>query len=262
MDIARTIPVNPEEEELAKKRQELADLESELADKELQLASMQIELTAFERRYLRIVGSRYAELDEIEAQFAELLARKSPADQAVQDSARQARAQADHSQAAASEQLYGKSMEFVPSQGLKALYRRVAKRIHPDLTSDPDERLRRQKLMAEANLAYEQGDEAGLRKILEDYEISPGSVQGDGTSAELIRAIRKIAQIRKRIGEIEAAFEEFIQSDLHKLKTKVEEAESQGRDLLSEMAVEVLVRIAEGRERIRQVAQSAKPQPE
>jgi hypothetical protein len=113
------------------------------------------------------------------------------------------------------------------------LYREVAKRIHPDLTTDPVERHRRQQLMAAANLAYEQGDEARLRKILQDYESSPEVVQGEGTAAELVRAIRKIAQARNRIIEIGTEAELLIQSDLYKLMQKAEEAKEQGRDLPS-----------------------------
>ena len=255
MNIKTTLPAKPEEDELAKKRQELAGLESELAEGELRIAGLRAALSVFERRYLRIVGTRYAELDEIEAQIAEILARNRPSDEQAQDSAKQARTRANDSQTAAHEQPSGEPKEFAPSPSLKALYRQVAKRIHPDLTSDPAERIRRQKLMAEANLAYERGDEARLRKILEDYERSPEVVQGEGTGAELVRAIRKIAQIRSRIREIEAEVELIIQSDLHQLKVKVEEAEKQGRDLLKEMAAMVEGRIAEARERLRQESQ-------
>ena len=69
----------PEEEELARKKQELQDLESKLIELELQLAGLRGELGAFERLYLKRVGTLYAELDEIEAQIAELLAQRAPA---------------------------------------------------------------------------------------------------------------------------------------------------------------------------------------
>lgn len=46
----------------------------------MQVAGLRAALSVFERRYLEVVGVRYAKLDDIEAQIAEQLARKSPSD--------------------------------------------------------------------------------------------------------------------------------------------------------------------------------------
>ena len=133
---------------------------------------------------------------------------------------------------------------------MKRLYREVAKRIHPDLTSDRDERTRRQLLMAEANKAYEAGDESQLNKILNAYEASPETVQGEGPGAELIRVIRRVSQVRGRIAEIEAETEELLRSDLHQLKSRLEEAERHGRDVLKEMVDKVEQQIAQAKYRL------------
>src|SRR5262244_2267560 len=101
MDVSKpTVPVNPEEEELAKKRQELVELESDLTEQELHLTGLRLALAVFERRYLRIVGTLYAELDDVEAQIAEILARSRPSDLDAQGSAEQARTRANDSRAA------------------------------------------------------------------------------------------------------------------------------------------------------------------
>ncbi len=57
-----------------KKRLELADLETELVQKELDLTTLNAELHNFEREYTQIIGSRYAELEDIEAQISEYMA--------------------------------------------------------------------------------------------------------------------------------------------------------------------------------------------
>lgn len=247
-DIARR--QTPEERELGRKLAELAALEAELAQRQLDLATLQAELRAFEAQYLRIVGVRYAELDEIEAQIAEAQARLDPKENDAQQRARQARTHAQESaQAAGAAQESARQDKFRPSETLKKLYREVAKCIHPDLTTDEEERARRTELMAEANRAYEEGDEARLRAIRDEGEGSPESVKGEGVGAELVRVIRKIAQVEAALRAIQAEIARLTETALYQLKEKVEEAEAQGRDLLAEMARRLDQKIAAARQR-------------
>jgi len=241
----------PEARELEKKRAELATLETRLAGRELDLATLQAELHSFEAIYLRVVGSRLAELDEIEAKIAEAMARHQPNDEEAQKRASQARAQAyESAQAVETEQEAGKREPFRPSENLKKLYREVAKRIHPDLATDESERKRRHELMTEANRAYEEGDEARLEAILRDWESSPESVKGEGPGAELVRVIRKIAQVEDRLKAIDAEIARLEESDLYHLKDQVDQAEEEGRDILAEMAAGVNQQVVEARGRL------------
>ena len=250
-DITRT--QTPEERELDRKLYELSELETELAQRELDLATLQAELHTFEAKYIRIVGIRYTELDEIEAQIAEAEARLKPKDNKIQEEAAQARDQAQASAQAAGIAQEPREEKFSPSESLKKLYREVAKCIHPDLATDEKERSRRQQLMTDANRAYEEGDEAKLRAILAEWESSPESVEGEGTAAELVRVIRKIAQVEKRLRVIETEITQLEESDLYQLKTKVEAAENEGRDLLDEMASRVKEEIASASERLARI---------
>ena len=59
-----------EERELELKRQQLAAPEAELVEQELRLSTLLAELAAFKAEYLRVVGSRYATLDELKAPVA------------------------------------------------------------------------------------------------------------------------------------------------------------------------------------------------
>ena len=63
--------LTPEQEELERKKAELAELETELVEKELSLATFQAELNSFENEYMRVIGTRYTELDRIEAEINE-----------------------------------------------------------------------------------------------------------------------------------------------------------------------------------------------
>lgn len=227
----------PEEEELERKLAELNELESELTQKELDLATLHGGLKAFEAQYIRIIGTRYAELDEIEAEIAEIQARLKPKDKNFQKNSKQTRIKAQESaKAAEGIQEQFKQEKFAPSESLKKLYREVAKSIHPDLANDEQDRARRQFYMAEANEAYQKGDEERLEAILREWEISPESVKGDGVGAELIRVIRKIKLVEERLSAIEAEIEELEESELCQLKIKVEKAENEGGDFLGKMA--------------------------
>ncbi|MCL6754648.1 hypothetical protein KBT16_28180 [Nostoc sp. CCCryo 231-06] len=211
----------PEEQELEKKLAELAALETALAGRELDLATNQAQLHAFEREYLRIVGSRYTEIDRLEAQIAEYMAYLESA------------------------------KDFKPSDSLKKLYRQVAKLIHPDLTTDDRERLRRQNLMAEANLAYEDQDEERLKGILHSWETSPESIQGEGVVATLLRTIRQIAQSQMRLKAIQEEIEALEQTDLYQLRNQVVTAQQAGHDLLAEMASQLDEQITTAKEKLK-----------
>ena len=223
MENAIAFTQTPEEQELEKKLAELAALETALAGRELDLATNQAQLHAFEREYLRIVGSRYTEIDRLEAQIAEYMAYLESA------------------------------KDFKPSDSLKKLYRQVAKLIHPDLTTDDRERLRRQNLMAEANLAYEDQDEERLKAILHSWETSPESIQGEGVVAKLLRTIRQIAQSQMRLKAIGEEIEALEQTDLYQLRNRVVTSQEAGNDLLAEMASQLDDQINTAKEQLKEL---------
>src|SRR5215467_11180724 len=258
MDKPVGLKPKPEEEELRLKRRELQDLEDQLVERELQLISLRRDLDAFERLYTEKVGILYVELDELEAQIAQLIAERDPNNVEAQNVAKEARARVEESQASVAEIVLKDVSRFSPSSSLKSLYREVARRIHPDLAVDDADRARRQRLMAEANRAYENGDENCLRAILEEYESSPESVIGEGTGADLIRVIRKIAQVRRRLATIEIETNKITSSELFELKKKVDEGTSQGRDILNEMLCSVNSRISQRREVLKTMPNSGK----
>ena len=229
-------PNTPEEQELLEKQADLASLESILAQKELDLATLTAELQAFESRYIRIVGIKFLELDHINAEIAEFLAAQHPHDQDAQKNAEAARAKADETAFETGDiPLREKFERFRPTEELQSLYRRIAKKVHPDLAIDPKDRERRTKIMSEVNQAYEEGDVERLKAILQEWETSPEAIEGEDIGARLVRTIRMIACIRRRIAEIEKNLNQLMHSDLYDLMMKVSQAADEGRDLLVEM---------------------------
>jgi hypothetical protein len=235
----------PEERELAAKKADLAALETQLAQRELDVATVRVELHAFEQRYLRVVGVKFAEIDDLEAQIAEALNRRTPSDETTRQRAEDARAKATESAAATGAIELAHPEDFKPSDDLKRLYREIAKRIHPDLATDDAERAKRNRLMAEVNRAYADGDEARLRAILDEWETSPDAVTGDGVGAELVRTIRKIHQVQARLAAIEIEIATLNGSEVALLKARAASEQMNGRDVLTQMAEQLDEQIAQ-----------------
>ncbi len=248
--------LTPEQEELDRKREELSAVRAALAERELELADLRTQLKSFEGRYLRQVGVLYAELDEWDARIAELEASQDTST-AAQQHAEQARKRADDTHEATHGEA-SKAQDFQPSAALKSLFREVAKRIHPDFAKDDADRQHRTRLMAEANDAYSQGDAEALQRILDDYQESSESVQGEGIGAELVRIIRQIHQARKNIANIDQELTNLRASDIAQLKHDVEVAEQEGRDRLAELATTLNGQIAQRRKEHEALAQEAK----
>lgn len=245
---------SPEEKELDRKRIEFENLQSQLAELELELATLRSELVVFERRYLEVVGGRYAELDRLEARIAESIARRHPKDRSASRKAEAARARARESAEAVGD--IGKERsapDFEPTEELKRLYRQAAMALHPDLTTDDEEKLRRKKAMAEVNEAYEKCDADRIRQILDEWRSSPEHIQGEDTAAQLVRVIRSIAQAQKRLDAIKTEIEELTQSELYRLKKQIQEAATRGQDLLMEIAEQLDDRIEQTRVRLDQL---------
>lgn len=245
----------PEEQELDAKLAELALLQDQLADKELELATLQTTLQIFNGHYLRAVGTKYAELDSIEAEIAELLAARNPADNEQAQKATEARQKANETDAAVEDALR------TPTQGpksdtLRKLYREAAKKMHPDYADDASDRKLREGFMARVNEAYSQGNEQALRDVLDEWNNSPETVRGQGVQADLVRTIRRIAQLRKRLAEIEVRLSELMESELSQLYAKFGQAEKGGRDLLQELAESIDGKIKSAQERLQQLAAS------
>jgi hypothetical protein len=259
----------PEAAELDRKRAELAVVQGQLAESELALAASKAELDAFETQYRRALGPRYARLDKLTERLESNGNRRNG-----QGVAAGTGPQPEELQGADDPSHGGQNWDWVREdddpqavpngrratvpEAAKRLFRLIARRIHPDLASDPEERERRTNLMVQANHAYELGDVQTLRRLLETWERSPDSVVGHGTKAELERVIRRIAQASERLAEIERELAALEDSAMGWLRRRVRKAASEGWDLLSHMARELDRQIVEAEEKLTGAPQVAR----
>jgi hypothetical protein len=230
----------PEEQELHEKIKVLSKYESQLAQEELDLATLAAELQALNSRYTRIIGRKFAVLDRLKAEIAEFYVTQNPEDIHAQSEAQAAREKAEETERDAGKESKPRKIEaFKPTKELKHLFWKIAKLVHPDLAVDEKDRKRRTKVMAMVNEAYEEGDVERLESILTEWATSPDSIEGEDIGSRLVRTIRMIARVKRRIEQIEKDIQQLMQTDLYELKLKVEELESVGRDLISEMEAKI-----------------------
>ncbi|HEX9917681.1 MAG TPA: hypothetical protein VGA87_00870, partial [Pyrinomonadaceae bacterium] len=140
---------------------EVARLESLLSARQIELATLQEEMHKFKVRYTQIVGSRLAELAEIEGLIKQAEAR-------LHDSASDAPAEEGEADGV------GKTHEAEKSpvgNSLRKLFWSVAKLFHPDHAADETEARRRHQIMSEASRAYREGDADSLHTLLGDEDL-------------------------------------------------------------------------------------------
>jgi len=237
----------PEKAELATKRRELAAVREALAAREHELDRLRDQLFSFEGRYIRQVGVLDRHLEEGEERIAELTgARESPEDRAAKLLKSQEEAMAAEIDALASEYKLAESQTDAPQEpalDLKALFRELAKRIHPDFATDHHDERHRTRLMAQANEALRREDAAALQRMLNGHDPSIDLSNPAAVKAELQRVIRLIQEVQQDTAAATAEMESLAHSEMAKLRDSTLAAAQQGRDLLAELAARVKGRI-------------------
>jgi hypothetical protein len=237
----------PDDDALLDKREQLSAVRAALAERESELAEIRVQLKTFEGRYLRMVGVLYAELDELEARIAEREVDLYDSDSARRR-AEEARQQAQETHDAAFGEAH-EAEEVNPPPSLKALFRDLAKRIHPDFARDEDEQKYFTLLMARANHAYSRGDAETLQRLLDDHLEIHSSVAFEGAAAELVRISRQIQHAGRDIAALDVEREVLLSSEIAQLHSDTEAAAREHRDLLAELASGLREQIAEAQRR-------------
>ena len=240
-----------EEHALKKLEAEQSQFEERVGLFELERETTKTDVARFQKRYYDTVGRLYVELDKLLAGLAQQEAVSNPNDIAAQKQASAAQEQARQS---AEEAGLIEAQPEPPAEitlECKKTYRKAAMLMHPDRATTDAERERRSKLMAQVNLAYERGDQATLEKLIVEFGEDPEAIEGVDVASKTIKATRRIAQLRRRMTEIEQELDALRQAEIFHLMSTVEEAESMGEDPLGELVQQLLQEIAKRRMALR-----------
>lgn len=243
----------PGAEELIRRKAQLQVLTQQLLDRERGLAGFRNQLHAFETRYRKALGTRYARLDELAERLDETPGPGQGADGGPDpDPDDPAERYPGQGLPGGQNWAWGErepekepDHRAVVSDDAKRLFRQLARLIHPDLAGDARERERRTNLMVAANDAYEQGDVAALERMLADWHASPEAVTGSGAAAELERTLRRIAQVEDGMRRIDDELADLEASAMGWLRRRVDKAAREGWDLLAHMVKELDRQIGE-----------------
>jgi hypothetical protein len=245
----------PEEVELARLEAEQADLKEKVTTSELALETIKTETARFQHRYYQAVGQLYAQLDELDAQIAKAKLKQKPDDETAKAQARAAEQKAKKSAAEAGliDAQPRPPQEIRPE--LKQAYRQAIKLMHPDLAITEHERKRRTELMAQVNLAYERGDLATIEKLIKEYGEDPEAIVGEDVASRIVKTIRRIAQLRRRLDELQLAIEAQRTTEIFQLKQNIEDDEAKGKDPLGDLAEQLMRDMSERKMKLKTVQQ-------
>ena len=235
----------PEEQELNRLESEQAILEDQVANAELTLETLKVETALFEHNYYQTVGRFYVELDQLVAQIARAEAGLDIDNVEAQAEAEAAERQAQQSaeEAGLTEKQPVPPREITPE--LKQAFRQAAKLMHPDRATTDAERVRRNVIMAQINVAYAKGDQAAIEKLILEFGQDPEAITGEDIAARLVKTIRRLAQLRRRMAEAEQEIALQKAGELYDLMVTVTEAKAMGGDPLGDLAMHIMQQISE-----------------
>jgi chromosome segregation ATPase len=129
---------------------------------------------------------------------------------------------------------------------IKQLYRRLARRFHPDLGTNEADRAHRTKKMQLINDAYAARSLTELVALAQEPDIIPtGPMQAGQSEAQLAAALHaELTRCQNRLHQIKKELRSLRFRPSIEMSLEVKSARRQGRDLLAEMAATLQQKIA------------------
>ncbi|WP_354641603.1 rhodanese-like domain-containing protein [Kitasatospora camelliae] len=231
---------------------QIGDLEERVAAAELawltldvEVETLRVEIDNFALVHHQLLGPLYAGLDELDALIAEALAARTgrPEDVLRAIEARERAGEpADPDEVPPVEPEAPRKVR--PDRESQRLYRDLARRAHPDLTTDPAEQERRSVFISRVNEAYAAGDGAALEQLAEEWSTAPETAPAPGSPEREAWLHQRLEFLTARIGRLAAEQVRLERTPMGELLLL---APQEPERLLEELAEQLLARASERR---------------
>ena len=239
-DVSPTGAMAPAEViELRRREAELASLEAELLEAQVVLKALERELEEFNRRQLDLFSKRYSRLDRLEADLAAARAEHEPT------SSKKIRSDQPEDEYRASReefmaQILAPTPPPPPDDGLRALYKKLVRRLHPDHALDEADRSERDHWMRQLTKAWAERDYETLRRIVtHTHDLSEHPTSSGPTARRLVAVLRGIADQQGALRETVTRIEKLHASPLGLMRDAAQFARAQGHDMLAGLAADL-----------------------
>ena len=233
------------EKETARLLEAIEATQEQVEELTIAIETLKSEVNLFERRYNAHISRYYLELDKVELEMKEYRLRLQLRRENVSEEEIEARVESCFRTSRARVDAYKETEESEPTpqaeklpdtkaKHLQDLYRKLAKRYHPDKAVDPKEEERREQLMPLINRAYNEQDIETLERLSlgeTELHVSEKTVveKRAALQAELRSLNRAASQLRLEINRVKTGRS-------YQFKQQVENAKETGTDLLTALA--------------------------
>lgn len=264
-----------EEQDLEKEvhfwEENVEEKERQVSDLSVGIQELKIKLSIFEGEYNARVGVLYIKLDKINLSIEEYelrikLAREGKLPDVLRDIEDDVRDRFFEKrekisnledETSESSQEYKQHLEEEEEarldeeskQDLKRLYRELAKKYHPDRSTDKKQSEDYHKIMAEINEAYKAKDIEKLRSFAEKVEREE-KIAKETLEDKLDRLKHDDEVLSGIIAKLEGELRSLKLGETYKLIEKVQLAKERGDDLLQQLAAKLKSQIAESQVRL------------
>ena len=246
MKPAALIHINTaDEKETARLLEAIEVKQRQVEELTIAIETLKSEVNVFERRYNAQISRYYLEFDKVELEMKEYRLRLQLRREHVSEEEIEARVESCFKASRERVDTYEAVNESEPTpqedklpdtqaKHLQDIYRKLAKRYHPDKAMDAKEEGRREQLMPLINRAYNEQDLETLERLsLGETELHVS----EKTATEKRRAFQtKLRKLNRAASELRFEINRLKAGRTYQLKQQVENAKKAGTDLLTTLA--------------------------